>query len=54
MMTAIKVATFRMWHLSCAEDEKSAWKKCTKMIDGSGYQLYRAKNPEELKETIYK
>ena len=47
MMAAIKVATFRMWPLSCAEDEKSAWKKCTKLIDGSGRQLYRAKNPEK-------
>ena len=47
MMAAIKVATFRMWPLSCAKDEKSAWKKCTKLIDGSDCQLYRAKNPEK-------
>ena len=48
MLAAIKVATFRMWPLSSAEHEKSAWKQCCKAIDGSGRQLYRARNaPKE-------
>ena len=54
MLAAIKVATFRMWPLSSTENEKSAWKQCCKSIDGSGRQLYRARNPaqnEKPKET---
>lgn len=45
MMAAIKVATFKMYPLSSSEDEKVAWRQCTKAIDGSGRQLYRTRNP---------
>ena len=48
MLAAIKVVTFRMWPLSSAENEKSAWKQYRKAIDGSGRQLYHARNaPKE-------
>lgn len=51
IMAAIKVATFRMWPLTISEDEKTAWKICTKAIDEAGRWLYRSRSPL-LKENL--
>jgi len=45
MVSAIKVATFRMYPLGTSEDEETAWRACRKAIDAAGRQLYRARNP---------
>ena len=54
ILAPIKVATFGIWPLGATENEKSAWKQHCESIDGSGHQLYQARNPaqnENPKET---
>ena len=51
MMAAIKVTTFRMWPLKITEEEKNAWRLCTKAIDEAGRRLYRSRSPS-IKENI--
>ena len=46
MIAAIKVATFKMYPLTSAENEKVAWKECTRAIDSANRQLYRPKAKE--------
>ena len=51
MMAAIKVATFRMWPLKVSEEEKVAWRQCTKAIDEANRRLYRSRNPSVKENT---
>ena len=41
IISAIKVASFRMWPLKSTENESAAWRQCVKAIDEGGRHLRR-------------
>ena len=41
MVSAIKVASFRMWLLKSTENEAAVWRECVKAIDEGGRRLRR-------------
>ena len=57
MVSAIKVASFRMWPLKTTENEATVWCECVKAIDEGGRRLLRrsrstsaVKDPKSAKE----
>ena len=50
IITAIKVASFRMWPLKSTKNEKVAWRECVKAIDEGGQRLRRKLSGDNPKE----
>ena len=50
VISAIKVASFRMWPLKSSENDKVAWRDCVKAIDEGGRRLRRRLSDDNAKE----
>ena len=51
MVSAIKVASFRMWLLKSTENEAAAWRECVKAIDEGGRRLRCNRTTSTVKES---
>ena len=50
VISAIKVASFRMWPLKSSENDMVAWRDCVKAIDEGGRRLRRKLSEDKTKE----
>ena len=51
MVSAIKVASFRMWPLKSTENKAAAWRECVKAIDEGGKRLLRNRTTSTVKKS---
>ena len=50
ILSAIKVASFRMWPLKSTENEVAAWRDCIKAIDEGGRRLRKYRNKSIMEQ----
>ena len=50
ILSAIKVASFRMWPLKSTENEVAAWRDCTNAIDEGGRCLRKYRNKSTMEQ----